>query len=145
MKHQALLLALSLAFGTVLAAEPAARHVATIDELLQLKTLAGSTQISPDGRYVAYLISQADFKQDAFVTTIWLADTQSGRNIPLTQGGKSAGNPQWSPDGSWLTFTSSRVEDKEQLFAIRPDGGEAVQLSKSETGVRGYAWSPDGQ
>lgn len=145
MSKKAILLALSISFGTVLAAEPGARHVATIDELLQLKTLAGGTQISPDGRYVAYLISQADFKQDAFVTTVWLVDTQSGRSFQLTQGGKSASNPQWSPDGSWLAFTSNRVEDKDQLFAIRPDGGEAVQLSKSETGVRGYAWSPDGQ
>ncbi|MDI4634153.1 S9 family peptidase [Pelomonas sp. V22] len=145
MKNQALLLALSLAFGPALAAEPAARHVATIDELLQLKTLAGGTQISPDGRYVAYQLSRADFKQDAFITTIWLADTQTGRHIALTQAGKSASNPQWSPDGAWLAFTSSRVEDKDQLFAIRPDGGEAVQLSKSETGVRGYAWSPDGR
>lgn len=138
-------LALSLALGPALAAEAPTRHVASIDELLQLRTLAGGTQISPDGRYVAYLLSQADFKQDAFITTIWLVDTQSGRSIPLTQSGKSAGNPQWSPDGAWLAFTSSRVEDKEQLFAIRPDGGEAVQLSKSETGVRGYAWSPDGR
>ncbi|MFH7044662.1 prolyl oligopeptidase family serine peptidase [Paucibacter sp. JuS9] len=141
----ALTVALSLAFGPVFAAEPAARHVASIDELLQLRTLAGAPQISPDGRYVAYMTSQADFKQDAFINSIWLVDTQTGRNLPLTQGGKSAGNPQWSPDGSWLAFTSSRVEDKEQLFAIRPDGGEAVQLSKSETGVRGYAWSPDGR
>ncbi|RVT88748.1 S9 family peptidase [Inhella crocodyli] len=145
MKTHALLLALSLFAGSVLATEPAPRRPASIDELLQLKTLVGGTQISPDGRYVAYLISQADFKQDAFVTSIWLADTTTGRQFPLTQGGKSAGNPQWSPDGRWLAFTSGRVDDKDQLFAIRPDGGEAVQLSKSETGVRGYAWSPDGQ
>jgi dipeptidyl aminopeptidase/acylaminoacyl peptidase len=145
MKNHTLLLALCLAIGPVLATEPAARHVASIDELLQLRTLTGGTQISPDGRYVAYLISQADFKQDAFVTTIWLVHTETGRSLQLTQGGKSAGNPQWSPDGQWLAFTSSRVDDKEQLFAIRPDGGEAVQLTKSETGVRGYAWSPDGQ
>jgi len=145
MKTHALLLALSLFAGSVLATEPAPRRPASIDELLQLKTLVGGTQISPDGRYVAYLISQADFKQDAFVTSIWLADTATGRQFPLTQGGKSAGNPQWSPDGRWLAFTSGRVDDKDQLFAIRPDGGEAVQLSKSETGVRGYAWSPDGQ
>lgn len=145
MKIHALVLVLSLALSPALAAEPAARRVASIDELLQLKTLTGGTQLSPDGRYVAYLVTEADFKQDAFVTRLWLADTTDGRNIQLTQGAKSAGNPKWSPNGRWLAFTSSRVEDKEQLFVIRPDGGEAVQLSKSETGVRGYAWSPDGQ
>ena len=144
MKPHALLLALCLALGPALAEEPAARHVASIDELLQLRTLVGGTQISPDGRHVAYLLSQADFKQDAFVTTLWLVNTETGRILQLTQGVKSAGNPQWSPDGQWLAFTSNRVDDKDQLFAIRPDGGEAVQLSRAETGVRGYAWSPDG-
>lgn len=145
MKNKALLLALCLAVSPALALKPVIRHVASVDELLQLRTLTGSPQISPDGRYVAYLISQADFKQDAFVTTIWLVHTETGRSLQLTQGGKSAGNPQWSPDGQWLAFTSNRVDDKEQLFAIRPDGGEAVQLTKSEAGVRGYAWSPDGR
>ena len=83
MKTHALLLALSLFAGSALATEPAPRRPASIDELLQLKTLVGGTQISPDGRYVAYLISQADFKQDAFVTSIWLADThQSGFQGP---------------------------------------------------------------
>jgi len=44
-----------------------------------------------------------------------------------------------------LAFTSSRIGDKSQLFVIRPDGGEARVLTKSETGVGGYAWSPDGR
>ncbi|MDM4767266.1 S9 family peptidase [Pelomonas sp. SE-A7] len=126
-------------------AQAADRHVPTIDELLQLKSLSGGTQISPDGRYVAYAISQADFKQDAFVTSIWLADTRDGTSRQLTQGTKSAHGPQWSPDGRYLAFLSNRAEDKEQLFAIRPDGGEAVQLSKSETSLRAFAWSPDGK
>jgi dipeptidyl aminopeptidase/acylaminoacyl peptidase len=63
----------------------------------------------------------------------------------LTRGEKSAGNPQWSPDGEWLAFASNRVGDKNQLFAIRPDGGEATQLTKAENGVNGYAWSRDGK
>jgi dipeptidyl aminopeptidase/acylaminoacyl peptidase len=32
-----------------------------------------------------------------------------------------------------------------QIFAIAPDGGEAVQLTKVETGVNGFHWSPDGK
>ena len=31
------------------------------------------------------------------------------------------------------------------MFVIRPDGGEAVQLTNAENGVGGYAWSPDGK
>ena len=50
------------------------RHVPTIDDLLTLKSIGGA-QISPDGHRVAYTVTNADFKQDAFVTQIWLAET----------------------------------------------------------------------
>ena len=48
-----------------------ASHVPTLDELLTLKSIAG-TQISPDGKWVAYAVGYGDFKQDAFITQIWL-------------------------------------------------------------------------
>jgi dipeptidyl aminopeptidase/acylaminoacyl peptidase len=125
-----------------MAADP--RRVPTVDELITLKSVFG-TQISPDGKWVAYTVGEADFKQDAFLTHIWLADAETGKAFQLTRGDKSSGNPQWSPDGRWLAFTSSRVADKNQLFVIRPDGGEAVQLTKSESAVGGYSWSKDGR
>src|SRR5262249_1882282 len=32
---------------------------------------------------------------------------------------------------------------KNQIFAIPPDGGEAVQLTRVETGIQSFQWSPD--
>ena len=51
----------------------------------------------------------------------------------------------WSSDSRWLGFTSNRVGDKNQIFAIPPKGGEAVQFTKVETGVNSFEWSPDGK
>ena len=45
----------------------------------------------------------------------------------------------------WLTFLSNRIDDKNQIFAINPLGGEAIQLTKSETAINNFAWSEDGQ
>ncbi len=125
-------------------AQTSATQVPAIDDLLNLKTL-GSPQVSPDGTWVAYTVSSADWKQDAFVTQIWLVHVASGRNFQVTRGDKSCASPGWSPDGAWLAFTSSRVGDKSQIFVIRPDGGEAVQLTNAENGAGGYAWSGDGR
>lgn len=125
-------------------AQTGATRVPAIDDLLNLKTL-GSPQVSPDGTWVAYTVSSTDWKQDAFVTQIWLVHVASGRNFQVTRGDKSCGSPGWSPDGAWLAFTSSRAGDKSQIFVIRPDGGEAVQLTNAENGVGGYAWSGDGR
>jgi dipeptidyl aminopeptidase/acylaminoacyl peptidase len=132
---------ISLSGGGVNAAEP---HVPTIDELLNIKTIGGAT-ISPQGKWIAYTVTNSDFKQDAFVTQIWLIEVTSGRSFQLTRGDKSSTNPRWSPEGQWLAFTSNRVEDKNQIFVIQPEGGEAVQLTKSETAISGYAWSEDGK
>src|SRR5215468_5753685 len=122
----------------------AQRRVPTIDDLLNVKSLGGA-QISPDGKYVAYTVSETDWKQDAFVTQIWLANAATGKTFQITRGEKSAGNPQWSPSGEWLAFTSNRIGDKNQIFIIYPDGGEAAQLTKAENGVNGFAWSEDGK
>jgi len=115
-----------------------------VDDLIGVKSLGGA-QISPDGRYVAFTVTETDWKQDAFVTQIWLANVAAGTTLQLTRGDASSGNPRWSPDGAWLAFTSSRIGNKSQIFVIRPDGGEALQLTKVENGVNGYAWSQDGR
>jgi dipeptidyl aminopeptidase/acylaminoacyl peptidase len=138
------LLALTLCLVVPLCFAADQRRVPTIDDLLTLKTVGG-TQISPNGKWIAYTISNGDFKQDAFVTQIWLVEVGSGRKFQLTRGDKSAGNPRWSPNGEWLAFLSNRLEDKNQIFAINPLGGEAVQLTKSETAISNYSWSEDGK
>ena len=98
-----------------------ASHVPTLDELLTLKSIAG-TQISPNGKWVAYTVGYGDFKQDAFVTQIWLANSENGKSFQLTRGDKSSTNPRWSPDGQWLAFLSNRVEEQKPDLSDQPDG-----------------------
>ena len=139
MKRAFFILPLLLCF---VSAQP--RRVPTIDDLLNVKS-AGGVQISPDGNRVAYIVSETDWKQDAYVDHIWIAEVKSGRSYQLTRGEKSCNNPQWSPDNQWLSFTSDRIGGKAQIFAMHADGGEAQQLTKTENGVSGYSWSEDGK
>jgi len=119
-------------------------RVPTIEDLLLVRS-AGNPKISPDGNWVAYSITQTDFKQDAYVTHIWLAETSSGKTFQFTRGEKSCSGHDWSPDGKWLAFLSSRAGDKDQIFIISPFGGEAIQLTNTEDGVSNFNWSPDGK
>src|SRR5258705_3520298 len=111
---------LLLTIGVTWAANGPTR-IPTLDDLITLKSI-GATQISPDGKLIAYTVGYGDFKQDAFLTQIWLADTASGKSFQLTRGDKSSTNPRWSPDGKWLAFLSNRLEDKNQIFVIDPSG-----------------------
>jgi dipeptidyl aminopeptidase/acylaminoacyl peptidase len=131
---------LSVACASIAAAQPSP----TLDQVLEVRTIGGA-KISPDGKWIAYTVSETDWKQDAFVTQIWAVETASGRKLQLTRGSKSSNGPQWSPDGKWIAFTSPREGNKNQVYAIQPDGGEAVQLTASETAVGDFEWSPDGK
>ena len=141
-RFSALLGLLVLMTAVIFAAD--ARRVPTVDDLLTIKSVGG-TQISPDGKWIAYTIGSGDFKTDAFVNQIWLVNSGTEKSFQLTRGDKSATTPRWSPDGQWLAFLSNRVEDRNQIFVISPLGGEAQQLTKSETAIGNFQWSEDGK
>ena len=148
MKLQGIALAYNLAmyrnrFALALLVSAAARAtVPTIDESLSMKSVAGA-QISPDGRYVAYSVTQTNWDDNDFISQIWIAVTATGERYQLTSGKKSSTGPQWSPDSHRLAFTSDR-DGKRQIYLISPSGGEATQLTSEDNGVGGIAWSPDG-
>jgi dipeptidyl aminopeptidase/acylaminoacyl peptidase len=121
----------------------AAATVPTIDQSLSFRT-ASNPRISPDARYVAYVMQQTDWEENAFETEIWIYSAATGERYQLTSGKKSSWAPVWSPDSKLLAFLSDR-DGKAQIYTISPTGGEAVALTKDEAGVTSYDWSPDGK
>jgi dipeptidyl aminopeptidase/acylaminoacyl peptidase len=120
----------------------AAGTVPTIDESLSMKSVSGA-QISPDGRFVAYTVQQANWEENDFVQQIWVVMTATGERYQLTSGKKSSSGPVWSPDSKRIAFTTDR-EGKRQVYLISPTGGEATALTSDDGGVGALAWSPDG-
>ena len=127
----------------------AASKTPTIDQSLEMKS-AFNPKISPDGRRVVYEVQSANWEDNSFDRNLWIADIASGEVRQLTSAKKSSTGADWSPDGKWIAFISDRpaqisgsTADKKQLYVISADGGEAQQLSKSETDVGGFEWAPD--
>ena len=98
-------------------------RVPTIDDLLTLKS-AGGAQISPDGRWVAYTTTETDFKQDAYITQVWLVNAANGKSLQLTRGDKPSGNPQWSPNGQHLGWSAGSPSE----IQMAPISGGAVKM-----------------
>jgi dipeptidyl aminopeptidase/acylaminoacyl peptidase len=115
---------------------------------MQLKVKAvGQPRVSPDGSRVLYTVNEAVMAPDKseFVTQIWVANVATKQSMQLTFGEKSSTNPKWSPDGKWIAFTSNRKDNKNQLYRLSMDGGEAEPLTEVKSAVGNFEWSPDGR
>ncbi len=126
-----------------LVAAAAFAQTPSIEQSLNMQSVTGA-QISPDGRYVAYTVQQANWEENEFVQQIWIAVAATGERYQLTSGKKSSQTPKWSADSKRIAFASER-DAKRQIYVIRPSGGEAQQLTAEENGVGSFEWSPDGK
>lgn len=103
----------------------------------------GDPQISPDGRRVAYVVTDVDIKRKTYRSAIWVAATDGSESARFTGGKKKDSNPRWSPDGTKLAFLSDR-DGKNQLYVMPSDGGEATRLTDLKNGASDPVWSADG-
>ena len=101
-------------------------------------------QLSPDGKWVAYTVSEVDTAKDKRVAHLWMQSWDGKESIELTHGGEAASSPKWSPDGKYLAFLSSRdSKNGSQIWLIDRRGGEGVKLTDIKGDLGDYEWSPD--
>ena len=100
-------------------------------------------QLHPDGRRIAYVVSQPDPEEDRYVRRVHVADGDAGTAFTHGPGDTT---PRWSPDGRWLAFLRTAAGDdaRPQLAVMPADGGEATVRTQLPLGVSDLAWSPDG-
>ena len=118
------------------------RRAMTVEDYLALKSV-GDPQLSPDGKWVAYTVTEYSLKDNRGTTRIWLADVAGGEARQLTAGPGSDRQPRWSPDGRTLAFVSTR-EGGAQLWVLPLGGGEARRLTSLPDGVFDPVWLSDG-
>ena len=115
----------------------------TVDDYFRIKDVEDA-QISPDGKWVAYVVATHDVKEDKDKKRIWMNSTSSGDAIALTNEDANSTHPRWSPDGKYLGFLSERGNEKKQVWLLPRGGGEAEQLTNTVQDVNAFEWSPAG-
>jgi dipeptidyl aminopeptidase/acylaminoacyl peptidase len=121
----------------------AQRHAITVDDFLSLRS-ASDPRISPDGKWVAFTVSQPALDRNANVTRIWVVGTSGGSARQVTDGSGSERSARWLPDGSGLAFVSTR-EGGAQIWRAGPLGEHPAKLTTIPSGVNDFQWSSDGR
>lgn len=82
----------------------------TIQQSISMKSV-GSPKMSPDGTWIAYVVTETNWEENAYETEIWLAQATTGEKFQLTNSKKSNNSPIWAPDGKTLAFLSTRDDN----------------------------------
>ena len=117
---------------------------------LDMQELAspGSWTPSPDGEWMLYTVRTPNWQEAESQSDIHLVSMTDGlpshRQLTYTEDSNET-SPQWARDGSFFVFSSNREGDHNQIYAMRPDGGEARRVTDVAEGVRDFTFSDDGQ
>ncbi|MCR4439856.1 MAG: S9 family peptidase [bacterium] len=107
--------------------------------------------LSPDSTRLVYVLREADFARQRFLSHLWLIGDDQEDPRQLTTGDGREVAPSWSPDGSFIAFLSDRSSAGAnasagrivRLWVIPADGGEASCLSAGER-VVAHRWAATG-
>lgn len=110
--------------------------------MLKVKSVS-DVQVSPDGRSVAFAVTQHDLETSEPISQIWLARADGNQSFQLTHDIHSSTSPRWSPDGERVAFLSTR-SGASNIWATDSDDKETKQLTDSKSGVSAFRWSNNG-
>ena len=122
----------------------------TLIDMLEITRLA-DPQLSPDGKQLAFVQRQADWKANKLIGHIWRIDAGGSNLTQMTSDPRGEQEPRWSADGKRIAFLRETAGDSgnanekaNQIYLIENAGGEARQLTHHATSVANLAWAPDG-
>src|SRR5690606_34455183 len=116
----------------------------TIDNLLKIKGVS-DLSLSPDGKQVLCVITEADETGNDWLGSIALLSIEDQKLTRLTQGS----SPRWSPDGFAFAFQNDAgelwiydIEKREARYLVQVYDSSYFMGHLVE---KCFAWSPDGR
>ena len=97
----------------------------------------GSYEASPDGKHIVYQVGYYSVKQNKSHHVLYMMNADGSGQQLLTTSAKNETDPQWL-DNETLAFATGG-----EIWAMKLDGSERRQLSKTDGKVEGFKFSPD--
>ena len=123
---------------------PAARRLSA-DDLYRVQDVS-DPNVSPDGLWVAYVVTTNDREADEARSAIWMVSWDGSQRLAMTAVADGTGKPRWSPDGRYLAFVANPSgSDTAQIMVLDRRGGDARQVTSASGDIGEYSWAPDGK
>ncbi|OUB92520.1 peptidase S9 [Bacillus thuringiensis serovar canadensis] len=116
----------------------------SIEEIISLPAVS-STNISDDGKNVAFVKRTANWKDNTYRNHVWIYKKGKGKNYPLTNGDIDSTCPLWSPNSRDIAYLSPGGNGKNQIFVKSLDGYSGVQITDEEEGISTFKWDHTGK
>jgi dipeptidyl aminopeptidase/acylaminoacyl peptidase len=137
---KALLLTAASAAAFAFASPAVARPMTATD--MHMMHRLGTPEVSPDGKWAVFTISDTDLAANKRNNTLYLLDlSKSGASPQPVAGAEKGHDAVFGPDGA-LYFLKA-VGERDQLHRM-PMGGQAVAISEFGADVSGFRISPAG-
>jgi dipeptidyl aminopeptidase/acylaminoacyl peptidase len=106
----------------------------------------GEPEVSPDGAWVAYVVTSIDHDADEAKSAVWMVSWDGTQDVSLTAPAAGTHAPRFSPDGRYLAYLGTPVgADASVVMLLDRRGGEPRALEGLDGDVTDYRWSPDGK
>jgi dipeptidyl aminopeptidase/acylaminoacyl peptidase len=129
------------AAAVALAGSPLAARPMTATDMQSMHRL-GAPEVSRDGKWAVFTISNTDWDKNKRVNTLYLLDlTRPGATPQPVKGSEKGHDAVFAPDGSlWFLMAAG---DQDQLFR-KPLAGAPVQVSNFKGDIGGFRLAPSG-
>lgn len=102
---------------------------------------------SPDGSRLAFVSGRGPGR---FNPELWTMRSDGGGQRRVQPASGSSGfpvwsdhSPSWSPDGNWLTYVTNQTNWPDNIFIVRPDGRDKIDLTPETPSMDvDPAWQP---
>jgi dipeptidyl aminopeptidase/acylaminoacyl peptidase len=127
------------------ATPPTARRPLAADDFYRTLLVSEPT-VSPDGAWIAYIVTGNDRADDAPRSALWMVSWDGTQRLALSNPAHGTHAPRWSPDGRYLAFLrTADGDERTQLLLQDRRGGEPRAVYETKDDVGAYDWSPDGK
>ena len=117
-----------------------ANEIFTVGKLNSLNQLH-DVVVSPDGNYLVYGLKKGTASKD---NHLYLKNIASGKEQKITSNIKSEANVVWADDSKAIYFLSAR-SGSSQIWKLKLNGGEAIQITDLSLDINGFKVADNGK